>query len=152
LFRAKADAYNLLQMTKKRRQAHIPQQTTRRRRVARRPDFTTAPEPEERVDLDGNPIFAEDVSPDAIAYTGISGPVETRPHWIGNTAQPQAQSRQPGRRVAQLRGGASDRAPRITAGQLPTFEAGYLHEELRRIAITSGTLFLAIIVLALIMR
>ena len=140
-------------MPKKRRQAHVPQQPARnKRRVTRRPGFAAAPEPEERVDLDGNPIFAEGVSvPDATAHWGTAGPVETRPHWIGATGQ--QSGRQPGRRMAQLRGEAPlERATRVSAGQLPTFAPGYLSEELRRIAITSAVLFAAIIVLALIMR
>jgi hypothetical protein len=142
-------------MPKKRRQAHIPQQVNRKRRTVRRPEFSAAPqpqrEPEERVDLDGNPIFADDVlASQATAHYGFTGPVETRPHWIGKTAQEQ---RQPGRRVSQLRhGGAPEQTSRVTPGQLPTFAPGYLSDELRRIAITSGSLFLVVIVLALVMR
>ena len=138
-------------MPKKRRQAHIPQQqTTRKRRVARRPGFAPEPEPEERVDLDGNPIFADSVAaPDATAQWGSAGPVETRPQWIAGTGR----QRQPGRRMAELRSAASGPgATRIAAGQLPTFERGYLREELRRIAITAGSLFAIIIVLAIVMR
>jgi hypothetical protein len=153
-------------MPKKRRQAHIPQQQppSRRRRVVRRPEAASAPEPgfepeaEPPTDLDGNPIFADNVgyvTGASAALGGASGPVETRPHWIGSQAQ--QQTRQPGRRLAQLRGTAStasnaERAPRVTAGQLPTFAAGYLSEELRRIAITAGSLFVLIIVLAVVMR
>ena len=136
-------------MPKKRRQAHIPQQVNRKRRVVRRPGFADAPEPEERVDLDGNPIFADDVVSPTPGYDA-TGPVETRAAWIGSTAQ--GQQRQPGRRVAQLRRGAMEPGTRIAAGQLPTFTAGYLSEELRRIAITAGSLFAVIIVLAIIMR
>jgi len=138
-------------MPKKRRQAHIPQQQTRKRRVARRPEFAPVPAPEERVDLDGNPIFADPVAaPDATAQWGSAGPVETRPQWIGSAGR---QQRQPGRRMAELRGGASGQgAARIVAGQLPTFERGYLREELRRIAITAGSLFGIIILLTIVMR
>jgi hypothetical protein len=139
-------------MPKKRRQVHIPQQqSTRKRRVARRPEFAPVPEPEERVDLDGNPIFADDVVVPTPAYDA-TGPVETRPQWIAGPSRPQ---RQPGRRMAQLRGGPATQGPgaaRILAGQLPTFERGYLREELRRIAITAGSLFALIIVLGILMR
>jgi hypothetical protein len=138
-------------MPKKRRQAHIPQQQTRKRRVARRPEFAPVPEQAERVDLDGNPIFADPVAaPDATAFYGTTGPVETRPQWIGSAGR---QQRQPGRRMAELRSGAAGQgAARIAAGQLPTFERGYLREELRRIAFTAGSLFAIIIVLAIVMR
>ena len=138
-------------MPKKRRQAHIPQQqSTRKRRVVRRPGFAPEPETEERVDLDGNPIFADPVAaPDATAQWGSAGPVETRPQWIGSSGR----QRQPGRRMAELRSGASGQgAARIVAGQLPTFERGYLREELRRIAITAGSLFAVILVLGILMR
>jgi hypothetical protein len=138
-------------MPKKRRQAHIPQQATRKRRVARRPEFAPAPESEERTDLDGNPIFADEaVASPATAHYGFTGPIETRPHWIGSTAERQPQ---PGRRTAQLRRGAAQASgARVTAGQLPTFPQGYLAEELRRIAVISGGLFALIIVLALVLR
>jgi hypothetical protein len=137
-------------MPKKRRQAHIPQQVNRRRRVIRRPEFGAEPQPEERVDLDGNPIFADDVDmPSAGALGGAGGPVETRAHWIEGTAQPQ---RQPGRRTAQLRRGGAEAVGRVSSGQLPTFSEGYLTEELRRIAITACSLFAAIIILAVVMR
>jgi hypothetical protein len=138
-------------MTKKRRQAHIPQQVNRRRRVIRRPEFGAEPQPEERVDLEGNPIFADTpvVPAGGITASGASGPVETRPHWIEGTPQSQ---RQPGRRTAQLRRGGTEAGVRVTSGQLPTFSEGYLTEELRRIAITAGSLFAAIIILAVVMR
>jgi hypothetical protein len=86
------------------------------------------------------------------AFGDATGPVETRPEWIGSTAQETAR-RQPGRRTAQLRQrGTSEGAARIMAGQLPTFERAYIHEELRRIAIISGVLFTLVIVLALVLR
>jgi hypothetical protein len=148
LFGPEDGPYNSVDMPKKRRQAHIPQQSSRRRRVVRRPEFAEAPQPEEHVDLDGNPIFAE---PTASPLGGFSatGPVETRPHWIESPAQ---QQRQPGRREAQLRRGPAQPSARVSAGQLPTFSSGYLSEELRRIAITAGSLFALIIVLAIVMR
>jgi hypothetical protein len=133
------------------------------RRAPRRPDFAAEPqqqapaddsEPEERTDLDGNPIFADEVpmSGAAEAYTG-PGPVETRPEWIGRTATQEAPRRQPGRRTAQLRQrGTSEGAARIMAGQLPTFERSYIMGELRRIAIISGALFAAIIVMTFLLR
>jgi hypothetical protein len=104
-------------------------------------------EPEERIDLDGNPIFADDVASPTPAYDA-TGPVETRPAWIANAPQ-----RQPGRRTAQLRQrGTSEGAARILAGQLPTFERSYIVDELRRIAIISGGLLALIVVLAIVMR
>lgn len=140
-------------MPRKRR----PSRTTRR--MPRRPEFAPGPEqaeaqPEERTDLDGNPIFADDAAMSGAleAYTG-SGPVETRPEWIGSTAAPEPARRQPGRRTAQLRQrGTSEGAARIMAGQLPTFERAYINDELRRIAIISGVLFTLIVVLAIVMR
>jgi hypothetical protein len=135
-------------MPKKRR----PSRTTRR--APRRPDFAAGPQQpqsdQERVDLDGQPIFADDVAvPSATAYRGMTGPIETRPEWIGRTA-PQ---RQPGRRTAQLRQrGTSEGAARITAGQLPTFERSFIVSELQRIAVISGALFALIVVLAIVMR
>ena len=91
--------------------------------------------------------------PAATAHWGVTGPVETRPHWIGSTAEQPQPSRQPGRRTAQLRQrGTSEGAARIMAGQLPTFERAYIVDELRRIAIISGVLFALVIVLALVMR
>jgi hypothetical protein len=132
-------------MPKKRRQAHIPSQTTRKRRTAKRPEFSAAPE--ERTDLAGNPIFADDVAVPVAAYDA-AGPVETRPQWIGGSVA----QRRPGRRQAQLRRTGLEPGVRVAAGQLPTFERGYLVDELRRIVITAGSLFAVVIVLAIIMR
>ena len=139
-------------MPKKRRQAHIPQQqSSRRRRTIRRPDVAPTPQPAERTDAGGQPIFADDAALSAAtAPYGTTGPVETRPHWIGNTAQ---QQRMPGRRTAQLRrAGAVEATARVTAGQLPTFERAFLADELKRIAVISVLLFAFVIVLALVMR
>ena len=106
--------------------------------------------PAERVDLDGNPIFAEPIpAPEATSLYGSAGPVETRPAWIERTAQP---TRQPGRRQAQLRRTGLEPGARVAIGQLPTFERGYLVDELRRIAITAGALFAFVILLAIILR
>jgi hypothetical protein len=142
-------------MPKKRRPART---SHTKRRPPRRPDFTPGPQqpparPEEREDLDGQPIFADDVAvPSAMGHYGMTGPVETRPEWIGRTAAQQAQ-RQPGRRTAQLRQrGTSEGAARIAGGQLPTFERAFIVDELRRIAIISGALFALIVILAIVMR
>jgi hypothetical protein len=142
----------------RKRPARTPQPGARRRRAPRRPDFAAGPEtpqqvPEERTDLDGNPIFADDiVAPAATHHFGMTGPVETRPEWIGRTAPEQAR-RQPGRRTAQLRqSGRSEGAARILAGQLPTFEHSYIARELKQIAVISTVLFAVVIVLALVMR
>lgn len=138
----------------RKRPAKSPQQGSRRRRAPKRPEFSPGPDAPgtpERIDLDGKPIFADDVaSPEgAVAYAG-PGPVETRPEWIARTPEP---ARTPGRRTAQLRrAGASEGAARIMAGQLPVFERSYINDELRRIAIISTSLFALIIVLAIVMR
>jgi hypothetical protein len=142
-------------MAKKRRPARAT------RRTPRRPNFAAGPqqpeadaEPEERVDLDGNPIFADEAGPQGAfgSMTQASGPVETRSAWIGSTAEEQPR-RQPGRRVSQLRQrGTSEGAARIMAGQLPTFERSYIVHELRAITAISVALFALIIVLALVMR
>jgi hypothetical protein len=129
----------------------MPRKRRTTRRAPRRPDFAAGPQqPAEKTDLDGQPIFADDVAvPSAMGHYGMSGPVETRPEWIGRT---EAQ-RQPGRRTAQLRQrGTSEGAARIMAGQLPTFERSFIVDELRRIAIISGALFTLIVVLAIVMR
>jgi hypothetical protein len=138
-------------MPKKRRNAHIPQQTARRRRAAARRDFAPAPEPpreNEPRDLDGNPIFASETADWSSATPGFSptGPVETRPHWIGSQT-----GRREGRRRAELRGGAAGQV-RVTPGQLPTYERAYLVNELQRIGIISGSLLAVIIVLAIVLR
>ena len=141
--------YNLFEMPRKQRPARSSQ-----RRAPRRPNFAAGPQPPaaEKTDIDGQPIFADDVAlPAATAHLGTTGPVETRPEWIGSTAQ--QPRRQPGRRTAQLRQrGASEGAARIMAGQLPTFERSYIVGELRRIGIISGALFALIAVLAIVMR
>jgi hypothetical protein len=130
------------------------------RRAPRRPEFSAGPqqseaEPEERTDLEGNPIFADDAAPLGGAGPGAfgdaTGPVETRPEWINRPAQ--QPRRQPGRRTAQLRQrGTSEGAARILAGQLPTFERSYIADELRRIVLITGSLLVMIIILAIVMR
>lgn len=146
-------AYNRSEMPKKKRPSRVT------RRAPRRPQFAAGPEqsdaePEERSDLDGEPIFADDASlPSAVGALGnATGPVETRPEWIARSASEQSR-RQPGRRTAQLRQrGTSEGAARIMAGQLPTFERSYIIDEMRRIAIITGVLFAVIVVLAIVMR
>jgi hypothetical protein len=139
-------------MPKKRRNAHIPQQTARRRKAAARRDFAPAPDQardtEPRTDLDGQPIFAGETANWSSATAGYTptGPVETRPHWIDSQT-----ARREGRRRAELRGGATGQV-RLAPGQLPTYERAYLVNELQRIGIISGSLLAVIIVLALVLR
>jgi hypothetical protein len=135
----------------KKRPVRTPQQSTRKRRAPRRPQFSPGPTQAGKSDLAGNPIFADDVVSPTPAYDA-TGPVETRPAWIDSAPQEQP-ARTPGRRTAQLRRtGGSEGAARIMAGQLPTFEHSYIVDELRRIAIISGTLFAIVILLAVVMR
>jgi hypothetical protein len=139
-------------MPKKRRAAHIPQQSTRRRKAAPRRDFASPPDQardsEPPADLDGNPIFAGESANWSSATAGFTptGPVETRPHCIGSQT-----TRREGRRRAELRGAAAGQV-RVTPGQLPTYERAYLVNELQRIGIISGSLLAVIIVLAVVLR
>jgi hypothetical protein len=81
------------------------------------------------------PIIAGGVS------TGFgSGPIDTRP-------QPRA-----GRRLQMLRGNPEHTALRVSPGQLPTYERGYLMEELRRISLISGGLLAVVLVLTVLLR
>ena len=137
-------------MTKRKRTSHIPQGAPRKRRPARRSFDSSSTE---RTDLEGNPIFADEVmNPAAAAFQGFQGPVETRPHHIatGPAARPR------GRRVEQLRrsGGSSSEfaAAHISSAPLPVYERGYLVSELRRIGIISTGLLGAIIVLSFLLR
>jgi hypothetical protein len=57
-----------------------------------------------------------------------------------------------GRRLQTLRGNPDTRAVRITPGQLPTYERSFLQEELRRIAMISGSLLAFILVLTIVLR
>jgi len=135
-------------MPKKRRQAHIPQQA-RKRKPARR--LPAPPAPETRTALDGSPIFADDVAaPAATAHYGVAGPIETRPHWIGQAAAAETPRR---RRLEELRQRQQPAPVRSAAtGQLPTFERAYLVSELRRISITAGMLLALIVALAIVLR
>jgi hypothetical protein len=135
-------------MPKKKRQAHIPQGSPRKRRPIRRNGLDPAGN-EQTNDLDGQPIFAEEV---AVGVPGVtpSGPVETRPHRVASSSAPQGSATR--RRMEQLRRNREDAPVRVVAGQLPSFAPGYLSNELRRITITSVSLFAVIIVLAIILR
>jgi hypothetical protein len=142
-------------MTKRKRTSHIPQGAPRKRRPVRRAfdSTTTAPESTERTDLEGNPMFADEiVNAAATAYDGVEGPVETRPHWIA-TSRP---ARASGRRLDQLRrsGGSSTEfaAAHTNAGPLPVYERSFLIAELRTIAMISTTLLGVIIALTFVLR
>jgi hypothetical protein len=116
-------------MPKKSRQAHIPQQV--RRRKARRPNLSSPPvyqEPEA-------PSFVDEP---VLVAPGLqsAGPVVARP----------------GRRLEQLTSAREGGAPRVTAGQLPLIDRAYLIDELRRIALISGSLLTFIVVLAIVFR
>jgi len=137
-------------MTKKKRTSHIPQGAPRKRRPVRRAfDSSTT----ERTDLEGNPIFADEiVNASATVYDGIAGSVETRPHYIA-TSQP---ARARGRRVEQLRrsGGSSTEfaAAHISSAPLPVYERSFMLSELRRIGIISFGLLGVIIALTFLLR
>jgi hypothetical protein len=142
-------------MTKRKRTSHIPQGAPRKRRPVRRAfDSTpTAAESVERTDLDGNPIFADEiVNPAAAAYQGFQGPLETRPHHIATTQPARAR----GRRVEQLRrsGGSSAEfaAAHVSSAPLPVYERSFLMGEVRSIAIISTALLGVIVALTLILR
>lgn len=84
-----------------------------------------------------------------IPVYGVTGPVETRPHWI------QQEERRQGRRMQQLKRGTRDLAPatRIAAaGSVHGFDTSYIAGEVRHIAITSGILLVVLLLLALVMR
>jgi len=137
-------------MTKKKRTSHIPQGAPRKRRPVRRAFDSSSTE---RTDLEGNPIFADEiVNASATVYDGIAGPVETRPHYIA-TSQP---ARARGRRVEQLRrsGGSSTEfaAAHISSAPLPVYERSFMLSELRRIGIISFGLLGVIIALTFILR
>jgi hypothetical protein len=88
------------------------------------------------------PNFADEPLTRGGIATGIAtGPVDTRP-------QPRA-----GRRLQMLRGDPEHSGvTRILPGQLPTYERGYLMEELRRITLISGGLLAIILVLTVLLR
>lgn len=112
-------------MPKKSRQAHVPAQSKKRK--VRRPASSTFQNIEE-------PAVREDAVPDA-------EPAPT------NEVQ-----RRPRRRldmVTQVREGSGTR---VTPGQLPIFELGYLVRELKQIGLISTSLFALIIFLAVVLR
>lgn len=125
-------------MPKRPRQSHIPQQATRRRKPRR--TFNGSVTADE-VEIEGDEaVFADPPVFDSIGGSDAGGPVETRP-W-----------RRGGRRLELLRGGTQATTVRVIPGQLPTYERGFLTDELRRIAITAGGLLIFVIVLAIILR
>jgi hypothetical protein len=116
-------------MPKRARQAHIPKQVTRKRKTARR---------------DGG------VTTGADPYLDISRPIQVADGISRDPAGPIPMPARP----AQSRPAAAPVRPGTlrAAGQLPTFERAYLVDELRRIALTAGSLLALIIVLALTLR
>jgi hypothetical protein len=113
----------------------------RSNRKPKRP-FMTASQRAEAAEELFEPNFADEPFVPGGISTGIgSGPVDTRP-------QPRA-----GRRLEMLRGSANrELAVRVAPGQLPTYERGYLMEELRRISLISGGLLALVLVLTLLLR
>ena len=88
------------------------------------------------------PNFADEPLMAGGVATGIgSGPVDTRP-----------QPRPVGRRLEMLRGSRETTAVRVTPGQLPTYERGFLQDELRRITLISGGLLAVILILTVFLR
>jgi hypothetical protein len=119
-------------MPKRARQAHVPKQVTRKRKAVRRDGgVTTGADP--YLDVSGPIQVASGMARDPVGPI----PMPARPA----PARPQAPVTAPVR-PGTLR----------AAGQLPTFERGYLVEELRRIAMTAGSLLALIVVLAVVLR
>jgi hypothetical protein len=118
---------------KKSRQAHVPSQI-RKRKARRAGQVPAYPDSLDEVE----PVFADPPNfMNGVAGMGdASGPVETRP----------------ARRLELLRSSREQASVRVVPGQLPTFERAYLVGELRRIALTAGSLLAVIIVLALVLR
>ncbi len=112
-------------MPKKSRQAHVPSQS--RKRKARRTASSAFQ------DVSG-PAVTEDSAPDGEP---------------GSTNQVQRRPRRRLDMVTQTREGSGTR---ITPGQLPIFERGYLVRELKQIGLISTALFALIILLALVLR
>jgi len=120
-------AYTWL-MPKKSRRAHVPNQAAKRK--GRRP----GPAPAASAPLAEEPTFAEPPVAEVPGYT--ANVVGTRPL----------------RRLEQLRASREQTAVRVVPGQLPTYERAYLVGELRRIALTAGSLFALLIVLTILLR
>ena len=142
-------------MTKRKRTSHIPQGAPRKRRPVRRAfdTTTTAADSVERTDLNGNPVFADDiVNAASTSYDGVAGPVETRPHHIATAPTPRSR----GRRVEQLRRSGGSRAEfsaaHVSSAPLPVYERSFMLSELRRIGIISFGLLGVIIALTFILR
>jgi hypothetical protein len=128
---------------KKPRQAHVPAQQ-RSKRKPQRPFMTSsarAAQPAQ--DQNFEPNFADEPtfmqSTTYAAATGATGPVDTRP-------------RPAGRRLELLRSNREGGAVRVTPGQLPTYERGFLQDELRRITLTAGGLLAVILALTVLLR
>ena len=125
---------------KRPRQAHIPAQ--QRSRKPKRPFMTASGRAAEAAEELFEPNFADEpVFAGDSSFIG-TGPVDTRP-------QPRTGG---GRRLQMLRGSGESAGIRVTPGQLPTYERGYLMEELRRIALISGGLLALVLVLTVLLR
>jgi hypothetical protein len=95
--------------------------------------------------MDGEREAPRDVEPvfaDEPAFMGLpggaTGPIDTRPRV--------------GRRLELINRSTEQAAIRVVPGQLPIIEHAYLITELRRIAMTAGSLLAIIIVLAILLR
>lgn len=127
---------------KRPRQAHIPAQQ-RSSRKPKRPFMTASGRAAEAAEELFEPNFADEPLVPGGVSTGFgSGPIDTRP-------QPRTGG---GRRLQMLRGSGEHAGIRVTPGQLPTYERGYLMEELRRIALISGGLLAVVLVLTVLLR
>jgi hypothetical protein len=116
-------------------------------RTIRRPNFQPAPEPAGDRD-DAPPTFADEPVLSVPVY-GVTGPVETRQHWIARDERLQ------GRRLAQLRRSSGETrgvARAGLSGQLPTFSREFVRDEIRRILIVTGALVAVLIALTIGLR
>src|SRR3954469_18549558 len=126
---------------KRPRQAHIPAQQ-RSSRKPKRPFMTASGRAAEAAEELFEPNFADEPVFAGGALPTQTGPIDTRP-------QPRTGG---GRRLQMLRGNQEHAGIRVTPGQLPTYERGYLMEELRRIALISGGLLALVLVLTVLLR
>lgn len=126
---------------KRPRQAHIPAQQ-RSSRKPKRPFMTASGRAAEASEELFEPNFADEPAFVGGALPNQSGPIDTRP-------QPRTGG---GRRLQMLRGNPEHAGIRVIPGQLPTYERGYLMEELRRIALISGGLLALVLVLTVLLR
>lgn len=107
--------------------------------MPKRPRPTNAPRPARKRKTRRSPLFtAEDVYLSPTSAVALEEP-------------PEAEAPASRRAEARQRRGEQSYVIRVP-GQLPTFERGYLVDELRRITITAGSLLLLIIVLTLLLR